>query len=303
MTAAEKKYAFVFPGQGSQTLKMLQTAKALPEFESFYSQVCKIAGEDIFEEIGKHGESYLNRNAISSLMTVLLSALHFEKYKTAPALTKTFAGYSVGQWTAIYASGAIDYATLIQVVFQRAKIMDRFSGRTDSGMLAVIGVKEEVLEEICSSLRNAGQKIWISNYNAPTQYTVAGLKASLEEAQKLIQQKTPKKMLALSVAGAWHCPLLEEAGLEFKKFLGDLQINVRADTVIDNVTGRFLPSDSEALREQLGAHVCRPVQWEKGLQTLAAQGTQVFQEVGFGNMLTKYGFFIDRVGEHQPGLS
>jgi [acyl-carrier-protein] S-malonyltransferase len=294
--------ALIFPGQGSQNLKMLSKAKSLASFDKFYSVVREQLKTDIFSEVEAGGDGVINKNAVSSILTVFLSALHLEEFKKTNPMPSLFAGYSVGQWAAIYASGAISFDKLIHIVRNRAKIMDEWISKTKSGMLAVIGLMDDVVEGVCQEVRGQGQNVWISNFNAPAQYSLAGTLEGIQEAQALLQKKSPKKMAVLPVAGGWHSPLLEGAGKDFERFLEAEKISLHENQVIDNVTGDFLPSSKAALVTQLGRHLYCPVMWEKGVRRLISVQVKTFNEIGFGNMLTKYGFFIDRSLNHNPGL-
>lgn len=292
----------IFPGQGSQSLKMLAKARTFSGFDRFYKPICDQVGSDLISRI-EHGENaLLNENSTSSLLTVLLSTLHLEQYRQSNADSPFFAGYSVGQWTAIYASGAISYESLIRIVHKRALVMNECLAHTDSGMLAVIGLAEEKVESACQALRAKDLKIWISNFNAPGQYSIAGTSEAIAQAQKELSALTPKKLVVIPVAGAWHSPLLKQTQEPFLKALQDEPITLAANKVLDNVTGDFLPADRKSLLEQLAAQVFSPVKWEQCIQRLVKENVKQFREIGYGNMLTKYGFFIDRSVKHEPGL-
>jgi [acyl-carrier-protein] S-malonyltransferase len=118
-------------------------------------------------------------------------------------------------------------------------------------------------------------------------------------ARDRIQNLKPKKVTYLPVSGAWHCSLLDQAADSFKAYLQDIPLNRQERPVIDNVTGDFLPGPGPELKKQLALHLSAPVQWAKGIKTLIAHGSNEFIEVGYGNTLTKFGFFIDRSVRHR----
>ncbi len=292
----------VFPGQGSQSLKMLAKARSLPAFTKYYGPICEQAASDLISQIERGEETLLNENSTSSLLTVLLSALHLEQYRQSNSEPSFFAGYSVGQWTAIYASGAISYESLIRIVHKRALLMNECLTDTNSGMLAVIGLPEDKVEGICKALRARDLQIWISNFNAPGQYSIAGTAEAIAQAQKELSLLVPKKLVVIPVAGGWHSPLLKPTEEPFLKALQSEKIALSENKVLDNVNGDFLPTEVNSLHGQLAAQVYSPVKWEKCVQRLVKENVMHLREIGYGNMLTKYGFFINRSVKHEPGL-
>ena len=279
---------------------MLKGVQEHPAFAERYALVSEALGTAPLAELERGNVAWLNQNRVSSLLTLLASSLSLDVFRAgepdAPAFT---AGYSVGQWTALYAAGVLPFPRLVEVVARRAAAMDRCFAQTPGAMLAVIGLRAEQVEEALAPLRAAGHRVWISNLNCVGQYTLAGTATGVAAAQEALAALKPKKLQPLPVSGAWHSPLLDPAEEDFGAYLAEVELAAPLAPVIDNVTGDPLPRERPALDRQLARHLNHPVQWERGLRTMLAGGVTRFVEIGWGNVLTKFGFFVDRSVEHR----
>jgi [acyl-carrier-protein] S-malonyltransferase len=288
--------AFLFPGQGAHHPGMLEPFRHAPGFAAYYDRVCSLLGRDPLSE-ARANPALVNRNADSSLLTVLASVVCLALVRTtAPGCRAVAtAGYSVGQWTALYAAGALSVDDLFLIVYRRARLMDACVAATEpSGMLAVIGIEASILMEICEEARRLGGLLEITNENAPRQFTLGGTEKSLQWAEARLAAMRPKRLRRVPVAAAWHSTLLRAAVPSLAEFLNG-RANGRPEIpVIDNTTGGWLPEDDAARRTALARQVASPVLWRQGIETLAAFGVRNLIEIGSGDVLTKYGFFIDR---------
>jgi [acyl-carrier-protein] S-malonyltransferase len=295
VSTVQSRTTLLFPGQGAHDLQMLEGVKHLAQFSQRYEVVCDLLGSNPLQEIEKGNSAYLNQNLVSSTLTLLVSSLLLERYKASGCPTPTFlAGYSVGQWLALSAAKVISYEKLMEIMKTRAELMDNCFNDQKGGMLAVIGLSEETLKRLCQALEAEGQTLAISNYNCAGQFSLAGTAEAVAAAQDRIQALKPKKVVRLPVSGGWHCALLAKASSAFRAYLQAIPFNKPELPIIDNVTGDFLPETEPELKEQLALHLSSAVQWDKGIKTLIAHGSHQFIEVGYGNTLTKFGFFIDR---------
>jgi [acyl-carrier-protein] S-malonyltransferase len=275
---------------------MLEPFRHSPGFADHYDQVCGLLGRDPLSE-ARGNPALLNRNADSSLLTVLASVACLALVREAAPECRPVAtaGYSVGQWTALYASGALTVDDLFLVVYRRARLMDAcVAAAAPSGMLAVIGIAASVLLDVCEEARRLGGLLEITNENAPGQFTLGATENTLEWAETRLAAMRPKRLQRVSVAAAWHSSLLLDAVPRLAQHVDALGLGRPEIPVIDNTTGGWLPEDNAARRTALARHVASAVLWRQGIETLAAFGVHNFVEVGSGDMLTKYGFFIDR---------
>lgn len=293
--------ALVFSGQGAQQPDMLDGLRACASFTPRYEAVCAALKLSPLEELARGNKAVLNHNAVSSLMTVLAGVMSLERYRAAGEAEPAFvAGYSVGQWTALYAAGVVPFAMLIDVVHQRSRFMDQAIRRTPGAMLGVIGLPAGVVEELCEAVRaSTGEYVAISNENAVGQFSLAGTTAAIDAAEARLETTQARKVVRLPVSGAWHCALMDEAAEKFGRWLEGVALSPPKIPVTDNVTGEFLPNDAGEFRQRLVEHVRMPVRWQNCVKTLIAAGTDEIVEVGYGNLLTKFGFFIDRSVRHR----
>jgi [acyl-carrier-protein] S-malonyltransferase len=293
------KTTLLFPGQGAHNASMLDKYVSLPDFSRHYSVVVECLGFSPIEAI-KADPSIVNSNSVSSLLTVLVSKLAHREYKKSGAATPSYySGYSVGQFSALHAAGCFGFAELVQLVAKRAKLMDDCFSEISGSMMAIAGVVQSNVEELCTTLVNDGHQIWISNYNCNGQYSLAGTKSAIHQALERAKAHKPKRLLELPVGGAWHSPLLAPGEAQFKSLLETVTWNLPEVPVVDNVTGGLMPEDLSQMKQQLVLHLSHPVMWDKGIKTLVGLGCNNFIEIGYGNVLTKFGFFIDRNSEFQ----
>ncbi len=292
--------ALVFPGQGAHDVKMLDGVRGLPGFAARYALVADALRSSPLDEIAAGNAEYLNQNRVTALLTLLVSTLSLDAFREAHGRDADFvSGYSVGQWTALYAAGAVSFEQLVEIVAVRSALMDDCFVDVAGAMLAVIGLKAEVLENLCDGLRAKSHRVWVSNYNCVGQYTIAGAADAIDAAERALAELKPRKIARVPVSGAWHTPLLAAAHAGFAKYLAGVPIAPTTVPVVDNVTGGWLPAERPALDQQLARHLDHPVLWEQGIRALLAKGAKRFVEIGYGNVLTKFGFFIDRSVEHQ----
>lgn len=293
------RIALVFPGQAAQSPEMLDPFRSDPRFAVGYSLVCDLLHRDPLADAPERG-ARLHENATSSLLTVLASVLALDRLRSQhEALTPVgTAGYSVGQWSAMYAAGMIELEPLLRTVYARAMEMNRCDAAAKGGMLAVVGVREADLSRICETAHAAGHFLAIANFNAPAHYSLSGSADGLAFAEEQLQILNPKVLLRVPVAGAWHCALLQPAVGPFRSWLEDLRLANPRLPVIDNVTAQPLPDQPGELRARLAQHLAVPVCWRQDIEALAQSGATAFVEVGFGNILTKFGMFIARKARH-----
>ncbi len=287
--------ALLFPGQGSHGPSMFDGLRTSHTFSERHDIVCEFAGCNVVREIQQGNTSILDQNVTGSLATLLASSLSFDAFLEQGGEIPAFmAGYSIGQWAALYAGGAVDFEQLCRIVSVRGMYMNECLVGLDTGMAAVIGLDRATLEQVISTLQKEGHPIHISNYNCRGQHSIAGTVEALRQAEEKIKPLQPRKFMRLPVSGAWHCPLLTHAAEQFYDFLSDIILKQPSMNIVDNVTGQMLPVAPYAFRSALSRHIDHPVKWQDGIETLINQGCTRFIEIGFNNMLEKFMFFINR---------
>lgn len=294
---APGKLALLFPGHGAHDPHMLDGLVASKKFDDYYSSIVDAVGYSPIEAM-KRDPSLVNSHLLSTLLTFLASALSYLRFKEVENVEPDYlAGYSIGQFTALYAAGCYDFAHLVEIIRVRSSLIDKCTAGQPGAMLGVVGLMLDPVKDVVARLADNGQRIWISNFNCTGQYTLSGTREAIRAAFEILAPMKPKRLIELPVAGAWHCPLLEDAQSEIYRHLLSCDWQAPAIPVIDNVTGEFLPQSVDEIKEQVRKQVTHPVLWDKGIKTLIASGCGRFVEIGHGNVLTKFGFFIDRNAE------
>lgn len=295
------KTAYLFPGQGAQAFGMLDGVQHAPTFAARYATVCEKLDTDVLARLAAQDGEFLNRNEVSSLLTVLASVLSHDLRVAAQGADEASyaAGYSVGQWTALYAAGMLSFEQLVELVHVRAMAMNRCVTSDPGGMIGVIGLKEAAIEAAIAPVRETGQRVSISNYNCLGQYSLSAESSAIPPTLEALQPLEPRRLLVLPVAGAWHSELMADSAEPFAAYLETISFAPAQIPVIDNVTGVLLPTDETALKAQLVKHLSHPVRWQAGIKHLITLGCTNFLELGYGRLLTKFGFFIDRSFKHQ----
>ncbi|MEM6477868.1 MAG: ACP S-malonyltransferase [Pseudomonadota bacterium] len=291
---ADSKVALVFPGQGAQGADMLSAFEAAPSYGRLRAHLAQRLGCDPLR-----GEGDLNDNRVASLLTVTASLLALELWRQAHpnAVIAGLAGYSVGQWTALYAAGCFEEETLFEVISQRARFMDEAcAAGPPGGMVSVIGVPLGDIKHCCARARAQGFDVFLANDNAPNQVTLAGQLGALSALKDIIAPLRPKQIRDIPVAGAWHSPAMAPAAARFERYL--MGVTLRAPTlpIIDNVSG--LAFKNKPAAHDLARQVAEPVLWQGCVRALISLGATQVIEMGHGNILTKFGFFIDRSVKH-----
>jgi (acyl-carrier-protein) S-malonyltransferase len=166
-------------------------------------------------------------------------------------------------------------------------------------MLAVIGVLVEPLTQFVNELQAEGHSVYISNYNCAGQYSLAGTREAIETTKSRITKLDPKIVVEIPVEYAWHCPLVEAAEQPIAAFLKGCDWRLPEIPLVNCESGLLFPHDVNLIKEQFLKQLANPVRWDKSIKTLLSEGCSRLVEVGYGNMLTKFGFFIDRSVQHE----
>jgi [acyl-carrier-protein] S-malonyltransferase len=279
---------------------MLDELSRFEQYQAPSAVVSDTLGYDLLAGLRK-GTTSIHTNLASSLMTVLASVVSLDLLRQTEATSASVmgaAGYSVGQWIALYAAGAISLEQLIRIVHRRAAMMDECAAKDPGSMIAVIGIGESILENCCAEIRSRGLFVAIANYNAVGQSTLSMEKRAVSVVMQEVQALKPLKCVLLNAAGPWHSQMMSPAADALAEFLQGEAFRPTAIPIIDNTTGGFLPTAVDSCRRRLADQVSQPVRWSHGIETLVTQGAARFIEVGSGNMLTKFGFFINRNVQH-----
>ena len=274
-----KKVAFIFPGQGSQTVGMgkdfFENSDIAKEMISKASARLGIDFEKLlFEENENLGKTEFTQPAI-----LLVSSIALVIFKEKCDITPEFVlGHSLGEFTALVATGAIDYLDAIELVHKRGLFMTAACSGGGAGMMALVGIDDETVERVCLEQRELGKKVWPANYNMDGQLVLAGIKADLESLVDTFKQAGAKRAIVLDMSVASHCELLLSAVENLKPYLEEF-LNDEFLAVVSNVSTREYKTKDEAI-ELLSAQLVNPVKYK---QSITAHENKVDLFIEFGN--------------------
>ncbi|MEI6775301.1 MAG: ACP S-malonyltransferase [Chloroflexales bacterium] len=287
--------AWIFPGQGSQAVGMGHDIyENFPVARAIFDQADDLLNIPLrslcFQ--GPDADLIATENAQPALLTVSTALTHVLKDLGGAELAhpQVVAGHSLGEYSALVAGGALNFPTALRLVRRRGELM---AEAREGSMAAVIGLAQEILEEICQSVsatfhneaNAATNTVVVANYNAPDQLVISGSALAVEQASLQAKERGAKRVLPLKVSAAFHSPLMIQAaeGMAHEMERADVRdLNV---PLIANVTAQELRVADEVRREAV-AQVVEPVRWIASVQAMVALGCTTFVEIGPGKVLT-----------------
>jgi len=273
--------AFTFPGQGSQRPGMGRPWTEHPSWE-VVEEASAVGGRDVARLLLHADQDELTLTANAQLATFVLSLVVLDAIERVGIEPTMCAGHSLGEYTALAASGAIGFEEGVRLVIERGEAMHHAAEDRPGTMAAVMGADDDTVEAAC---QRAESDVWVANYNAPGQVVIAGTAEAVEAAGAIAKELGARRVVPFPVAGAFHTALMAPARSWLRKALADTEFSAPEIPVVANVDARTHP-DAEAWRGLLSAQLCSPVRWRQSLETLAGLGATRLVEVGPGGVLT-----------------
>lgn len=283
--------AILFTGQGAQSVGMGQDiAQASPAAAAIFDRANEVVGYDLkalcFEgPAEKLEQTDIQQPAIFTTSVAIWTALAGEPLirllgDEPPA---AMAGLSLGEYTALYAAGAVAFEDALRLVKRRGELMQEASTAVPSGMVTALGLEPEQVEAVCREAGSAGV-IGPANFNCPGQIVISGEKAACEAAARLIEQ-AGGRAVPLKVAGAFHSALMKPAADGLAEMLSNTAFTSPRVPVVANVNCQY-HADPATIRQWLTDQLTQPVRWQASIQRLIAEGVERFVEIGPGRILT-----------------
>ena len=283
--------AFVFPGQGSQSVGMLaDLIAAEPVVASTFDEAGDALGWNLGQIVQDGPEAELNQTAVTqpAILTASIAIwrLWVERGGTLPAAV---AGHSLGEYSALVAAGALEFSDAVRLVNQRGQFMQAAVPAGEGLMAAILGLDDAAIEAACAEIDGAAP----ANYNAPGQVVLAGRKAAVEAAIEACSAAGARRATALAMSVPSHCDLMMPAAEQLAELLAQTTVNVPSIPVYRNVDAE-LSGDPDEIREALRAQLFSPVRWTACVQALISGGADRMVECGPGKVLAGLVKRIDR---------
>lgn len=286
------KLAFIFPGQGSQSVGMLANlASDYPIIEQTFQQASQVLGYDLWEIVSKGPETQLNKTEITqpALLTagVALWRVWQDKQEIKPSY---MAGHSLGEYSALVCAEVLAFEDAVAIVRERGRLMQDAVPEGKGAMAAILGLEDEIVEKVCQETEGVVEPV---NYNSPGQVVIAGEKQAVEKAMELAKAQKAKKAILLAVSVPSHSSLMKPAAEKLAAFLENYTFNSPKIAIWHNVDAS-VHENTEAIKQALIAQLYNPVLWVKTMQNLQKQTVQTILECGPGKVLIGLAKRIDK---------
>ena len=277
------KFAFVFPGQGAQKPGM---GKDLYETSDAARKVFETADEVLGYSIsdlcfnGTDEDLMKTINSQPCILTVELAAYEALKEKCPDIEVAFTAGHSLGEYAALYAAGVVDLRTVLKLIQKRAALMNDAAEKTNGSMAAVIGLDNETVISLTEQIDG----VYVANFNSPGQVVITGDKGAINGSLDKFKEAGAKRVLPLAVSGAFHSPLMREAGNTFIDFVKGFEFNNATVPVYTNVDASATVQ-AEDFRAKLPEQIYSSVRWTQSINNIVEEGITNFIEIGPGKVL------------------
>lgn len=280
--------AYVFPGQGAQFPGM---GKELYEQSTQAKELFEQANEQldfsITDVMFNGSDDDLKQTQVTQPAVFLHSVILAKERGFEPDMV---AGHSLGEFSALAASGSLSLVDGLRLVYLRAMAMQRACEQNPSGMAAIIGLEDQIVEDVCEQINAT---VLPANYNSPGQIVISGTNEGIDEAIAQLKEKGAKRAMKLKVNGAFHSSLMEPARKELENAIHETSFHVPSCPVYQNVNA-MPATDPETIKTNLMAQLDHPVKWTQIVQNMIRDGATSFTEVGPGNVLQGLIKKIDR---------
>ena len=283
--------AFVFPGQGSQKMGMLQDASEASA--DLFAEASSVLGYDLWDLVENGPEDQLNQTEYTqpALLTASIALLRLAQARGLPS-PDAVAGHSLGEYSALVAAGVLQFADAVMLVQKRGQFMQSAVPIGEGGMAAVLGLDDEQVREVCIAA-SQGEVVQAVNYNAPGQVVIAGNNAAIERAIKGCKEAGAKRAMALSVSAPFHSELMKPAAEELTGVLNEVNFAKPKIIVVQNVDAA-VHDDPEEIRENLIKQMYGAVLWTDTVLMMKQIGVTTLIECGPGKVLTGLTKRIDK---------
>lgn len=280
------KIAFLFPGQGAQSVGMLDAWLGQDGVSAVLNEADQALGEPLSELIAQGPEEALNLTVNTQPAMLLSAVLMYQQWQKAGGMMPSvMAGHSLGEYSALTAAGVLELADALRLVRIRAQAMQAAVPVGQGAMAAIIGLDDEPVKAICAALSKGEQIVEAVNFNAPGQVVIAGHREAVEQACEQAKEQGARRAMLLPVSAPFHSRLLQPAAEPLERALAEINLQSPQCPVINNVDVAA-PQDVEIIKDALVRQAWHPVRWVETIQAMQADGVTHFVECGPGRVLS-----------------
>ncbi len=278
------KFAFVFPGQGSQAVGMMAAYGDAAPIREAFAEASDALGQDLWAMVTEGPAELLNQTINTQPVMLAAGVAAYRLWRSrggpAPAL---MAGHSLGEYTALVCAGSLAFGDAVKLVRLRAEAMQSAVPEGVGAMAAVLGLDDAAVRAVCAEAAQ-GEVLEAVNFNSPGQVVIAGNKAAVDRGCALAKEKGAKRALPLPVSVPSHCALMKPAAEKLLTALNQIEVKAPTIPVLHNADVTSY-ADPDAIRDALARQLYSPVRWVETVQAMASQGVQLIGECGPGKVL------------------
>lgn len=282
------KTAFLFPGQGSQKVGMVQDLfENYDSVKALIKEADETLGFSISKMMFEGPDTELMKTEFTQPAILTASVAVWQVLKEHGLTPDIAAGHSLGEYSALVAAGAISFADAVHTVHLRGRFMQEAVPLGEGGMAAIIGSKPETIVKVCGEVSTEDLPVQAVNFNCPGQVVIAGATAAVEKACEALKEAGARRAIMLKVSAPFHSTLMEPAALRLKEVLDKIDIHDTAIPVVANVNAKE-ETKADEIRKNLVDQAAHPVHWEESIRNMIAGGVDMTVEAGPGTVLTGF---------------
>ena len=286
------KFAFVFPGQGSQSRGMMNGYADFAAVRDTFSEASDVLKQDLWQLVAEGSDADLNATVNTQPIMLTVGVAVYRAWQSQNGAQPTLmAGHSLGEYTALVAAGALDFADALPLVRYRAQCMQQAVPEGVGGIAAILGLDDDVVRAVCVEGAQ-GEVLEAVNFNSPGQIVIAGNRAAVERGMELAKAKGAKRAIMLAMSVPSHCSLLKGAAEQLRDYLKNVVVHDAAIPVLHNADVASY-SDATSIKDALVRQLYSPVRWVETIQAFGKQGITHNAECAPGKVLAGLNKRID----------
>ena len=290
------KYIIIFPGQGSQSIGMMNGLAHIPIIQKTFTEASEVLNKDFWAMTSSENQEI--NQTINTQPLMLIAGVATWRYLQENNLDSPsfIAGHSLGEFTALVASNSLTFNDALKVVTKRAELMQNAVPEGEGAMAAIIGLEDQKVIEICNE-EQGNDTLEAVNFNSPGQVVIAGTKSILDKSLQSFKDAGAKRVLLLPVSVPSHCKLMRPASILFDDYLKSIIFNLPKFPIIQNYEAIHY-NEIDKIKSALVHQIYNPVRWTETIKLLSAEGINLFIEAGPGKVLTGLNKRINKEASH-----